>query len=77
MASPSRLAPALGDLSKWQNVEFLRYRVVYGSRVKVSVKPFDTPTRLNWSALLGISGAAVVSATLWIAVGFTFGLLWR
>ncbi len=74
--SSSTLA-SLADLSKWQNVEFFRCKVVYGSGIKFGVKPFDPPSRLNWSALLGISGAAVVSATIWAGVAWSVALIWK
>lgn len=67
----------LGDLSKWENVEFFRCKVVYGSSVKFGIKPFNLPNRLNWGAVLGISGAAVVSATIWAGVAWSVGLIWK
>ncbi len=42
----STFAP-LSDLSKWENVEFFRCKVVYGSGIKFGVKPFDPPSRLT------------------------------
>jgi hypothetical protein len=66
-----------GNLAKWKNVEFVRCKMVYRAGERFRVKPFNPPARTNWNALLGICGAAVVSATVWAGVAWTVGMIWK
>ncbi len=68
LQSPEELPVA--SPAQWKDVRFFRGRLVYESRRHTDLRPVLTPRHPQWSAVLGIGLASVVSASIWA------GLVW-
>jgi hypothetical protein len=65
--SPESLSANLDDAT------FVRSWLIYDSDLEL-----DTPTgHVNWSMVLGLVVAAVVSASFWIGAGVLIARLWK
>jgi len=69
-AGPSLPKSSPAPFPTWEDVEFLRTRIVLDP---------DHFTRrdLNWSAVLGIGGATVLSLGIWAALGLAVAQIWK
>ncbi len=66
LQSPEEVSVA--SLAHWKDVRFFRCRLVYESRRHTDLRPVLTPRYPQWSAVLGIGLAGVVSASIWAGV---------
>jgi len=64
-------APAEPTEMDLRDMQFLRSWVVYDSAIEIP------PRRLNWNAVLGLSLATAVSASIWAGIGLIIANLWN
>ncbi|HVI10015.1 MAG TPA: hypothetical protein VND65_17135 [Candidatus Binatia bacterium] len=56
-----------------RDMQFLRSWLVYDSIMEGNAPP----RRLNWHAVLGLSLATAVSASIWAGIGYALASLWN
>lgn len=59
--------------SNWENTKFYRSWLVYDSDLQGEV----TRGRVNWSVVLGLTFAAVVSISFWVGAGLLLVRFWK
>jgi hypothetical protein len=59
--------------SNWENAKFYRSWLVYDSDPQDEV----TRGRMNWSVVLGLTSAAVVSISFWVGAGLLLARFWK
>ncbi len=70
-SAPTDLPDILRDISR--DIEFLHSWSVYDSRVRPGLELL----RVNWSAVLGLTAATIVSAGFWAGIGLMIVHIWR
>ena len=58
--------------ASWEDVKFFRSWLVYDSDIEI-----NSSRDINWSMVLGLALAMIVSATFWTGLGFTIAYFWQ